>query len=534
MGSGEKEGARPVTMPTLPKALGSANDYYAYLGVGAGERKFLEAHAFHRYNRVHVPKKRGGKRLLMVPERRLKFLQRKTHQLLLQIYNPRSPVHGFVKQKSAVTNANEHQKRPYLLNIDVRNFFGVISRRRVRGMLERMGLPTDAAEAVCAICVTANQLPQGAPTSPILSNLVAYRLDRDLMKFAKEYRLKYTRYADDISFSSYAPPLALFSAGLPISGRVKPEQLSSALSQAFSSNGFEVAADKVWFAGPKTRKEVTGLIVNEFTNVRRTFLRNLRAALYKVEKIGLSAAQSDYQKRYKAKGTLEQTLRGRLEWLAQVRGRSFDPYRTLGKRFNKLFPNSPIQILPTYDEIAEQAVWIVEFWIDENTNSQGTAFFLEEVGLVTAFHVLENLPLGLKAILFRPSNGGKKFKAWPSSKKCKHRDLMILDHDVPSNEFISLPVVTSPERRNEQVVALGFPAYAPGDQLNKRHGQFYGNATRHGVKMLDVEPVLTQGMSGGPVMNNLHQVVGIAHKGGASESKQLAIEIYELLKLANE
>src|ERR1700687_2696313 len=89
-----------------------------------------------------------------------------------------------------------------------------------------------------------------APTSPILSNLVAYRLDRDLMKFAKEYRLRYTRYADDISFSSYAPPLALFNAGLPIPGRVKPDQLSVALSAAFSSNGFEVAADKVWFASP--------------------------------------------------------------------------------------------------------------------------------------------------------------------------------------------------------------------------------------------------------------------------------------------
>jgi RNA-directed DNA polymerase len=373
----------------------------------------------------------------MVPERRLKFLQRKTHQLLLQLYRPRTPVHGFVKQKGAITNANEHQRRPYLLNIDVRNFFGVISGRRVRGMLNSMGLPADTAEAICSVCVTANQLPQGAPTSPILSNLVAYRLDRDLMKFAKEYRLRYTRYADDISFSSYAPPLALFNAGLPIPGRGKPDQLSVALSAVFSSNGFEIAPDKVWFAGPKTRKEVTGLVVNEFTNLKRTFIRNLRAALYKTEKLGLAAAQSDYQKKYKTKTTLEEVLRGRLEWVAQVRGRSFGPYRTLAKRFNQLFPNSQISILPTYDEIAERAVWIVEFWVDLNANAQGTAFFLEGVGLVTAYHVLEKLPSGMKADLFRPSNAGKNFKAWPSSRKCVHRDLMILEHDVPPSEYLS-------------------------------------------------------------------------------------------------
>ncbi len=89
-------------------------------------------------------------------------------------------------------------------------------------MLVSMGLPDETAEAVCLVCVTANQLPQGAPTSPILSNLVAYRLDRDLMTFAKTYRLRYTRYADDISFSSFAPPVACFNSGLPIPGRVNP------------------------------------------------------------------------------------------------------------------------------------------------------------------------------------------------------------------------------------------------------------------------------------------------------------------------
>jgi RNA-directed DNA polymerase len=367
-------------MPNVPKELSSANAFFTYLGVGKGERKFLENHAFYRYAEVSIPKRRKGMRTLLVPERRLKFLQRKTLRLLSQLYSPRAPVHGFIQDRGAITNANAHQKRPYLLNIDLRNYFGVISRRRVLGLLESLDLKEEVALAICSICVTRNQLPQGAPTSPILSNMIAYRLDRDLMNFAKNHRLRYTRYADDISLSSYSPPTGLFDAGLPVSGRVSEKELSADLRAVFSSNGFDIAPEKVRFAGPKFRKEVTGLIVNEFTNVKRTFVRNLRAAIYKVETIGISAAEKDYQKRYHTAASLEQILRGRLEWLAQVRGRSLGAYRTLAKRFNQQFPASEIPILPTYEEIAERAVWVIDFFVD-NVCEQGTAFFLEGIGL---------------------------------------------------------------------------------------------------------------------------------------------------------
>src|ERR1700676_5807754 len=114
-------------MPNVPKELKSANALFAYLGVGNAERKFLERHAFYRYTEVAIPKRRKGTRTLLVPERRLKFLQREMLKLLTQLYVPRDPVHGFVEDRGALTNANAHQKRPYLLNIDLKNFFGVIS-----------------------------------------------------------------------------------------------------------------------------------------------------------------------------------------------------------------------------------------------------------------------------------------------------------------------------------------------------------------------------------------------------------------------
>jgi hypothetical protein len=349
-------------MAGLPDDLKSAKAFYEFLGVGTRERKFLDKHAAYRYRQVSIPKRRGGTRTLLVPERRLKFLQRKTIELLQRLHSPRAPVHGFIKDRGTITNARAHQTRPYLLNLDLRNYFGTISFRRVLGMLQALGLKEEVALAVCSICVARNQLPQGAPTSPILSNMVAYLLDRDLMSFAKAHRLRYTRYADDISLSSYAPPAALFQE-LPVPGKVPVEQLSASLRLVILSNGFEINPEKLWFSGPKSRKEVTGLIVNEFTNVKRSFVRNLRAALYKVETMGLAEAERDYQRRYKTDAPLEQVLRGRLEWIAQVRGRSFSAYRTLARRFNQQFPASGLAIFPTYEEIAERAVWVVEFLI---------------------------------------------------------------------------------------------------------------------------------------------------------------------------
>ena len=227
----------PSVVIKLPSQLKSADNFYSYLAVKAGERAFLEKYASFRYAEASIPKRRGGTRTLLVPERRLKFLQRQTLKLLEQLHSSRAPVHGFVKGKGAITNANEHQKRPYLLNLDLEDFFGTISRRRVVGLLEALGLDTEVAKAIAVICVTRNQLPQGAPTSPILANMISYRLDGALMSVAKKHHLRYTRYADDISFSSYAQPLALFEGGLPVSGRVPVDRLSDSLRAAIQANG---------------------------------------------------------------------------------------------------------------------------------------------------------------------------------------------------------------------------------------------------------------------------------------------------------
>lgn len=526
-------------MPDLPAALKSATDFYDYLGVADPERLFLQKHAAYRYKLVKIPKRRGGSRSLLVPEPRLKFLQRRTLELLEQLYVPRRPVHGFVKSRSAITNANAHQGRPYLLNLDLANYFETIRRRRVLGMLKAVGVPHDVADAICCICVTRDHLPQGSPASPILANLVTYRLDRGLMNFAKSHRLRYTRYADDISFSSYVPPAGLFADGHSSDGKLAVDALAKELRQAFQANDFEINPDKLWFSGPRARKEVTGLVVGEFTNIKRTFVRNLRASLYKVEQLGRAGAEADLAGKHAAPVKLDRVLRGRLEWLAQVRGRSFPPFRSLAKRFNRLFPDTlPIQIDPTYEEIVESAVWIVEFFFDDDKGEaqcdQGTAFFLEGVGLVTCFHTVESLPKGAKASLHRPSLPGKAFEVEPTKHACPVRDLVVLSHNVPEESYRSLSAGSGLERPPERIIAYGFPAFGPGDGLSRRPGEMIGRTTKSGVKLLDVSAILESGISGGPVVNQRNEVVGIAVRGGGMEPKQLAVEVPELIKLLAE
>lgn len=527
----EKEGALPP-MVKLPTPLSSKTAFFTHLGVGAKEQAFLEKYASFRYDFVEIPKRGGGKRPLLVPEKRLKFLQQKILALLSEIYSPRSPVHGFTKDRNVISNANAHQARPFLLNIDISNFFGSISWKRVHGMLVAIGLDDDLARSICALCVTNNQLPQGAPTSPILSNMVCFRLDRELMQFAGAHKFRYTRYADDISLSSYVPPLALFNDGLPPDGQTTLENISNPLRIIFASNGFSINTNKIRFSGKKFRKEVTGLKVNEFTNVKRNFIRDLRASIYKIEKIGLAAAQADYATRYSTKASLGNVLRGRLEWIAQVRGRSFAPYRTLGTRFNKLFPKISVPIDPTYQEVINRSVWIVEYCYDnpkgEVVIAQGTAFFLRGVGLVSADHTFDDLSTGLYADIYRPENPSDTYQAAPSSKRCSTRDLVILNHNIPLHAHLDLSPTTMVDNIKQPITALGFPSFGPGDGISEIPGHIISRPTKSSIKLVEVSSILNDGLSGGPIINDRYQVVAVVQRGGTSETKQYGVDIREI------
>jgi RNA-directed DNA polymerase len=157
-----------------------------------------------KYQTFHLTKKSGGTRTILAPVSALKVIQRKLAFVLNLVYSPKPSVNGFVPARSIKSNAERHVQMKFVFNLDLKDFFPSINFGRVRGMLRKQpyNLPDAAATVLAQICCFENQLPQSAPTSPVVSNMISARLDSQLQALAKQHRCVYTRYADDITFST--------------------------------------------------------------------------------------------------------------------------------------------------------------------------------------------------------------------------------------------------------------------------------------------------------------------------------------------
>ncbi|MBD8546030.1 reverse transcriptase domain-containing protein [Sphingomonas sp. CFBP 8760] len=495
-----------------------------HLGLGAAEAKKIRYYRSKMYRTFDIRKKSGKARVINAPDRRLKILQRKICDLITPLYRRRNPVHGFVADRSVKTNAQSHLGGKFIVNLDLKDFFPSISERRIVGVLMALGLKRDVAERLSSICCVDNGLPQGAPSSPILSNMICFRMDKQLMAFAKSARCIYTRYADDITFSSYRPLTGLFESVPPPSGSFPPELLSSELLGIFGSNGFTIHPDKAHYADRNSRRTVTGLRVNENLNVDRRFVRNLRAALYSVEKLGEKPAETKFHADHGGRAPIGRHLQGKLAWLGHIKGPADPVFRSIASRFNAAFPSLALKILPTQLEIRERTVWLIEHW--EGTGAQGTAFFLTGVGLVTADHCVS--PSGAVE-MYHPSKPSNRFAAM-AKHRSSDRDLAVLDHAIPPNEFYELDASNVGSVTGDATVAIGYPGFGPGDKVNVRSGNVTSLPTKSGIQKIEVQQTLTPGMSGGPLLNSIGQVIGVIHKGGAEEERQLAIDISVLQK----
>lgn len=157
-----------------------------------------------KYISFDIEKKSGGYRNIKAATGGLRVIQSKVAPLITKHYRARNSVHGFIKERSVVSNAKQHKRQKYVFNIDLLDFYGSINFGRVRGLFRAkpFSMGEKAATVMAQICVFQNSLPQGAATSPIISNFIASQLDKKLSALARKYKLTYTRYADDITFSS--------------------------------------------------------------------------------------------------------------------------------------------------------------------------------------------------------------------------------------------------------------------------------------------------------------------------------------------
>ena len=263
-------------------------------------------------------------------------------------------VHGYALDKSIRTNAKVHCRRRWVVNIDLKDFFPSMHFGRVRGLFlsKPFGFNEQVATTLSQVCCFEGILPQGAPSSPIISNFICRRLDNELLAFAKRYKLSYSRYADDITFSTNL-------ADIPIEFGVIDENNKLTLSKEFrdiiEKNQFVINEVKVRFAGRNNRQEVTGLVVNEKINVKRTYIRRIRAMLHACEKYGIAEAAREYFERYTAKEEIpdypdvafKRILVGRISFVRQIKGIDDKVYSNLFGKIKALDPTVRLT-LPTH------------------------------------------------------------------------------------------------------------------------------------------------------------------------------------------
>ncbi len=300
-----------------------------------------------RYGVFPIPKRSGGTRTIIAPKSSIKSYQRRLADILSHYYKPKAGVYGYVAGRNIKQNAKIHCGKKTVINIDLRDFFSTIHFGRVRGVFKShpFGFNDAVATTLAQICCYDGFLPQGAPSSPVISNFVCRTLDNQLQRFASKYRLSYSRYADDITFSTNRshPPEEVATIGQD--GRIA---LSEELMNIVSGNQFEINYDKVRYSLKNNRQEVTGLIVNTKVNVRRTYIRQIRAMLHAWRKFGLERAAAEHFERYSARNMPEypglafrKILIGRINFVRHIKSDDADKvYANLYRRLKSLDPTA--------------------------------------------------------------------------------------------------------------------------------------------------------------------------------------------------
>ena len=504
---------------SIPPELADEAALLRYLGVSQKELKVISWYRGKMYRKFSIAKRSGRYRVIKAPDSRLKLIQRKLALLLDKLYRVRNPVHGFVPKRSVKSNAEAHVSKRHVINIDLEDFFGSITERRVRGLLEALGLSARISEIIARLCCYEGCLPQGAPTSPVISNMICFRMDSELLQFAKSARAIYTRYADDITFSAFQKPSGVFESTIPAPGKFSADLLAKRLLVIIGSNGFAINPNKVHYADSNARRVVTGLKINERINVDRRYVRNLRATLHSVETLGIKGAQAKFEADYGRKGDISAHLVGKISWLAFIKGNSDPLVRSIMLRYNRSFPSKRFAIVPTAEQVLDRSVWVVEH--DGDCGTQGTCFFLKDVGLVTAAHCVQGVS---EVEIYHPSKRANKFKAKVIDLD-KHRDLALLDAEIPLTEFYQLEAADRAPTIGGESFTLGYPDFGPGDGINIRSGTISSFPTKSAVNLIEVTQKISQGMSGGPLINTSNQVIGVNHKGGAGEARDFAVHI---------
>ncbi len=298
-----------------------------------------------RYKSFTIKKKSGSGRNIHAPVKGLKSILRTLNFVLQCIYEPHEAATGFVLDKSIVDNAKKHVGHHFVLNMDLKDFFHSFDRNRVKlgFMYDPFNLNGEReplAFLLASLCTHPFEiegeiktvLPQGSPTSPAITNILCKKLDRRLTGLANRFGATYTRYADDITFSS---PHNIYT----------DEAFNQELKRIIEEDQkLDINPKKTRLQKTGYRQEATGLIVNEKVNVRRRYIKQIRMWLYYWERYGYEKAEQIFKRDYTAdKGHVKNrnahlvnVIDGKLEFLKMVKGKDDGTYLSLKTRFDNL------------------------------------------------------------------------------------------------------------------------------------------------------------------------------------------------------
>ncbi len=290
-----------------------------------------------QYKEFEIPKKKGGTRKILAPNEQLKSIQKKLNEYLQNYYYWIKPTesHGFtinpyenIKTCNILENAKPHVGKNYVLNLDLKDFFPNISAKSVFETFksEYFRFNEEIAILLTLLLTYKGNLPIGAPTSPVISNFVCLKLDQELLTFAYHNQLTYTRYADDLTFSS---------------DEFIDKNLIEEIKQLIINNNFQINLKKLRLSRNSSKQTVTGVIVNEKPNIDRVYLKKIRAMLFDLNQNGISKATKNHFKIKFEDENLHQKflnkLGGYINFVGQIKGKQDITYRKFKKEFSSFF-----------------------------------------------------------------------------------------------------------------------------------------------------------------------------------------------------
>lgn len=463
------------------------------------------------YTEFTIKKKNGKARVITAPRGDLKNIQKRIASGLRQYYKKPCCVCGFEPKTSVRTNAENHVGKRYLINIDLSDFFNHITIKRVIGLFAKIFDMDYKLCVMLAQLVTANGvLPTGGPSSPIISNMIFYRVDKAILNYVRGKNISYSRYADDLSFSfNEKKYLKLFFSD---DGKL----LQSGFEQIFINNDFSINYSKVRLQTSHMHQQVTGIKVNKLLNLSKYYKYYLRFQLHLIKKYGLDSVTKCFcQKRNicfdkQSYSKYLNHLSGKISFWKMVKGDCDESFVDFATQFNNIVDKRTINIYPpNFKILFDRSILLAAY----QEGDSATAFYYRGY-VITCLHCLDILKkdnqTGDTIFLSDPIDRNEIRTKYITGSSENFNDFAI--YKPYTNDFIEIRQSKKKEIKiGDKVKIIGYPYSTNGKVLKPSlYESIVCNKQldENGRPIFIVNAPIQQGLSGGPVLDDEDCVIG--------------------------